>query len=283
MNGPGSAVMTRTRIPSWRGRLFLGTGQMLYAGPVGPTSMHAHHAVQVVVSLGEPIALRCIDGSTGSCFAALIPPDQPHAIESTSTTVVLLYLDAQPSRVRSLLARRASATGDAFERYVAEGELLSTVAPRVLPTTWREADAAIADLLDALGVPEIPPAPLHPAVRSALEVLPALLDEDAARPSLARLARRPGISPSRLSHLFAAQVGIPLRPYVLWLRLQRAAAALAVGQSVTDAAHAAGFADAAHMTRVFRRMFGLVPSDVARSVEWKIRPSPSVPRTCARK
>ena len=47
-----------------------------------------------------------------------------------------------------------------------------------------------------------------------------------------------------------------MRPYILWLRLQRAACDLTEGASVTSAAHHAGFSDGAHLTRTFRRMLG---------------------------
>lgn len=43
-----------------------------------------------------------------------------------------------------------------------------------------------------------------------------------------------------------------------------AGAALAAGASLGDAAHAAGFADAAQMSRTFLRMFGVSPSEVRR-------------------
>ena len=49
---------------------------------------------------------------------------------------------------------------------------------------------------------------------------------------------------------------------MLWLRLERAVAVFAAGGSLTDAAHAAGFADSAHLSRTFRRMFGLAPSSL---------------------
>ena len=65
-------------------------------------------------------------------------------------------------------------------------------------------------------------------------------------------------------HLFTASVGVPLRPCVLWLRLQRAAGELARGMSVADAAHAAGFSDAAHFNRTFRQMIGATPRQVIR-------------------
>jgi AraC-like DNA-binding protein len=64
-------------------------------------------------------------------------------------------------------------------------------------------------------------------------------------------------------HAFTESVGVPLRPYILWLRLQRAACDLIHGATATEAAHSAGFSDAAHLTRTFRRMFGVTPTELA--------------------
>ncbi|WP_433684522.1 helix-turn-helix transcriptional regulator [Nocardia sp. CA-119907] len=69
---------------------------------------------------------------------------------------------------------------------------------------------------------------------------------------------------TRLLHLFAAEVGLPFRSYVRWLRMQRAAELIATGRPVTDAAHGAGFADSSHLNRVCRRVFGCAPSEFAR-------------------
>lgn len=73
------------------------------------------------------------------------------------------------------------------------------------------------------------------------------------------VAGRIGWSTARLTHLFTDQVGLPLRRYVLWLRLMTALRAVADGADLTAAAHAAGFADSAHLTRTCRAMFGLAP------------------------
>jgi AraC-like DNA-binding protein len=75
--------------------------------------------------------------------------------------------------------------------------------------------------------------------------------------SLTRVARHVNLSPSRASHLFVEQVGLPLKTYILWLRLQKAVQRYSEGATLTDAAHGAGFADSAHLSRTFRRMFGL--------------------------
>jgi AraC family transcriptional regulator len=50
--------------------------------------------------------------------------------------------------------------------------------------------------------------------------------------------------------------GLPFRTYLLWLRLTKAVGVFAGGRSLTEAAHEAGFADSAHFSRTFRRMFG---------------------------
>ena len=65
-------------------------------------------------------------------------------------------------------------------------------------------------------------------------------------------------------HVFTESVGIPLRPYLLWLKLQRAATSIVNGVRLTEAAFEAGFADSAHMSRTFKRMFGMTPSALQR-------------------
>ena len=68
------------------------------------------------------------------------------------------------------------------------------------------------------------------------------------------------LSPSRFRHLFVEETGTALRPYILWRRFVSVWDRLMAGESLSAAAHAAGFADAAHLTRTSRRMFGFPPS-----------------------
>jgi AraC-like DNA-binding protein len=105
-------------------------------------------------------------------------------------------------------------------------------------------------------------AAIHPAVRRVLSYLhePQSMPDGLSLKTLAGIA---ALSPSRFMHAFTESVGVPLRPYILWLRLQRAACDLRDGASVTSAAHRAGFSDGAHLTRTFRRMLGATPSDLA--------------------
>jgi methylphosphotriester-DNA--protein-cysteine methyltransferase len=51
-----------------------------------------------------------------------------------------------------------------------------------------------------------------------------------------------------------------LRQYVLWRRFVSVWEHRMNGASLSTAAHAAGFADSAHLTRTSRRMIGIPPS-----------------------
>lgn len=72
------------------------------------------------------------------------------------------------------------------------------------------------------------------------------------------------LSESRFLHLFREQMGIAWRPYLLWRRLLCAVTALASGITATAAAHQAGFADSAHLSRTFRSVFGMSIREASR-------------------
>jgi AraC family transcriptional regulator len=79
---------------------------------------------------------------------------------------------------------------------------------------------------------------------------------------LAEVAASVALSESRFRHLFVSGTGSPFRAYLLWLRINLAIEAVMDGASWTEAAHGAGFADSAHLSRTHKRMFGIEPSSV---------------------
>lgn len=105
----------------------------------------------------------------------------------------------------------------------------------------------------------------HPAVTRAVNLLRDRLDTGSVR--LSDVARDVQLSESRLAHLFSSEIGLPFRPYIRWLRLQRAIELVAAGSTLTDAAHGAGFTDSSHLNRVCRRMFGSAPSTL-NAIRW---------------
>jgi AraC-like DNA-binding protein len=86
---------------------------------------------------------------------------------------------------------------------------------------------------------------------------------------LARLSHEAGLSPRQMRHIFTRDVGLPMRAYLRWKRLRRAIAAVEEGASLSTAAASAGFADSAHLSRVFREQFGITPTQGLSSIKWR--------------
>ena len=107
--------------------------------------------------------------------------------------------------------------------------------------------------------PRREPGRVHPRINRMLRLIPERL-EGLQDVSLKTLADLSGLSTSRFMHLFTEAAGVPLRQYILRLRLQRAWVELLAGTTVTSAACSAGFSDAAHLTRTFRRVLGVTPT-----------------------
>ena len=71
------------------------------------------------------------------------------------------------------------------------------------------------------------------------------------------IAKQLNLSESRFLHLFKQEMHITWRAYLLWRRLLCAVTLLMKGRSATESAHVAGFSDSAHLSRTFKKMFGL--------------------------
>lgn len=92
------------------------------------------------------------------------------------------------------------------------------------------------------------------------EVVRAIHADPMQRMSQDELARRLHMERTRALRRFKAATGQTFREFKRWSALLHAAQLMAGGALVRTAAMDAGFADSAHLTRVFRQGFGLTPS-----------------------
>lgn len=127
-----------------------------------------------------------------------------------------------------------------------------------LAERWRGFVPGRDDLREAMGdAIAIPERRVDPRLSSAL----ALLEQGGA--SVLEAATRVGLSESRLTHLMTEALGAPPRTWRTWLTLRRALHAVMFGGSnLTQAAHRAGFADSAHLTRTCKRLLGVRPAEM---------------------
>ncbi len=205
----------------WQGALWMARDFCLLDGVAGSARPHAHYAHQALLAKAAPLRLTLEGEAYGGRFL-LVESMRAHAIEDPSQDVVAVYAEPLafgPETLRQLLAD-APANLEALT-----GLLLA--APR------QQLDSRIAN---------------------ALAAVDALLEE---KVSATTLAQRACLSLSQLERLFGDQVGLSVRRLVLWRRLRLAVRLALEGHSLTQAAHDAGFADAAHFSRTMRTTFGI--------------------------
>jgi AraC family transcriptional regulator len=98
------------------------------------------------------------------------------------------------------------------------------------------------------------------ALHRIREYVMAHLDEPMDIPTLANVAHR---SPFHFSRLFAQSIGMAPHRYVVQLRLVRAMELIRGGRlGLSHVAACTGFSDHAHMSRWFKRVYGVPPSQL---------------------
>ncbi len=250
-------LLAHARIVMWEG----GALWVVDATPTATrdtrrTDLHAHHAIHVTFGLGGRFRLDTPDAHVGG-DAVAVAPDVGHTFEAEGLFAIL-FVEPESRQGRAIAGR------------LFDGAALAAVSP-VLLGDFRERiaeafrapgknDATFVDLGRMMiahmagsaraDVPDL-------RVRKVIAWAGGQLDGPVR---LSDAAAAVNLSAGRLRHLFVAQTGLPFKTYVLWLRLTRAVERFAAGSSLTQAAHDAGFSDSAHLSRTFRRMFGVTPA-----------------------
>jgi AraC-like DNA-binding protein len=233
--------------------------RVLYLGPAFGLTPHRNATAVLAVALDGAIGVAD-DPAAGdtpyrTARSVLILPNSLHHLRIDRGPMAFLYVDPFGRDLAALRARMREVGPRAGFDLVEEGkviDLLRSIAARAM--TRDQARSAIGQLL-GVGSPASGDARI-------VEATKCMRDAPDRSHQLAELARRAGLSPSRFLHLFKTETGVPLRRYRIWNRMGAASRAIARGQSLTEAAHGAGFASSAHFSAAFRDMFGMTPSEL---------------------
>jgi AraC-like DNA-binding protein len=258
--GLSMATRAHGRIVSWEGASLWVLGMRAGEGRYPKTTFHSHHAVQVTLALRGRITLesrsRQIVGD-----AAAVAPDMEHAFE-TDGVVAHLFVDPEGRSGRAL--QRALFSGARLVPIPASR--LAGLPARLLAAfdRHRRTDSSLIALGRALVAQLGPDGERDERPEARVRRISAWAAGRLGTPvTLADAAAHVGLSTGRARHLFVEGTGLPFRTYLLWLRLAKAVELFSAGASLTDAAHDAGFSDSSHLSRTFRRMFG-IPADSLR-------------------
>jgi AraC family transcriptional regulator len=235
-------------------------GFLLTARAQGVVPAHAHHAIQVVIAVDGSIAICGSDRAWHESRAIVVRPDAEHAFDFNGASGVMLFIDPESTEgawVAASLRNDITFVSDArVDAVVAEVGTLAGDAhdPGDIPALVRRIVRALAPGF----------APRRRLDTRVTAVLDAIRAADDLRMSLDHAAAIACLSSTRFAHLFKEQVGLPFSRYMLWRKLTRAMVAIASERTIAAAAHAADFADAAHLTRTSYQMVGMAPSVLMR-------------------
>lgn len=255
--------------PSW----YLWEGGFLAIGrSEGVVPAHSHHAIQIVIAIEGAVGIRGQRGDWRMGSGVAVRPDIIHSYTADGAVGAMLFVDPESLEgvwLRSSL--REEITVVPSSRLVSCARELRRFLDQPLESL--EIGALIKHCVQALSTGAPPSRRLDERVT---RVLSAIREADDLRMSIEDAAATIFLSPSRFAHLFKQQVGLPFRRYMLWRKLARAILLIGRERTIAAAAHAADFADAAHLTRTFYQMFGMPPSVMMRGEFFEI-PSPFEP------
>lgn len=258
----GSPVQRLTRASASTGRIYFWQGGSLWIGwGRGRTQWHAHHAHQLAVAPEGAFRFRSqAQGRWESFEGAVVASHCAHEFEVDGLAIAHLFVEPE-SRAGRALTDRFGATGlsplPALESRALARALFEVF--QATPAREPMVEAATRAVAALCGASTEPDGTLDPRLSRALAYLRANIRHPIA---LGDVAAAVCLSESRFRHLFVAGTGSSFRAYLLWLRINLAIEAVMAGASWTEAAHGAGFADSAHLTRTHKRIFGIEPSAI---------------------
>lgn len=225
------------------------------------TSLHAHYAAKLLLPVGGRVWLQ--EKGKPAFFATeplLVWPCTPHKARSEGVCSAFFF---EPEGLLRSFSPRFSPrqTGIVSAWTALQKAGFTRIAQECLssPTS----SVVIGGLLEAQTLLRDFSKP--PALDSRIEHLCEVFRQAPDAPwSLEEAARESRLSPSRLMHLFSKEMGIALRPYLRWRRLWHAIQLALQSQSLTEAAHCAGFSDQSHLSRTARKTLGRSLSEVLR-------------------
>jgi len=234
-------------------------GGAIFIGKAGELPAHAHQAIQICFLFEGRIRLRQSNEDPWTDYdLAIVPSRHRHGMDGSRVHYgATLFVEPETRAGRILTERYLHDGIAAVERAPVDSVLLELRAAAL------EQRGARAIVERARAVVESLTHHSQPAVTSDERILRAVkyVNDHLSGPlALEQVAAVAYLSPSRFRHLFAEQTGMALRPYILWRRFVSVWEHRMKGASLSAAAHAAGFADSAHLARTSRRMIGIPPS-----------------------
>jgi len=240
-------------------RAYIGSGFFGFTCNQLKSQRHAHFAIQLLFNVETPFLLSLDDSEEIELFFFIIPPFIPHRMANPGGKLISILIDPL-----SFLGRKLNAV---FE----DPESLTAANKSIVNSVYAHIQERLAEFETAAffnntiaclnrSISKLPECRMDERIRN---VVARCQEKDGENIVARDMAKWTFLSESRARHLFKEETGVPFTQYLKWLKMMKAIKhAFTSGASLTEVAHMAGFSDSAHLSRMFREFFGLMPSSV---------------------
>ena len=241
------AIKMNDRLKKWSGSASILQGIGVFVGRSGHNSEHRHWAHQISIALENEIVIssdkRTIKGS-----AIFIPANTAHALHPSLTLTI--YLDPNTALAKSIVGNIGNLDSIC---------LINSKVKKQITDCFKNIDKLVS------GSQALQKAFMKSITNNSDDRLTKVLsrlDDINSGHTVTRdeLAEYVCLSPSRFSHWFKEETGMPLRSYKKWLHLVHGIELILTNKNIQSAAYGSNFADQAHFSRTFKQAFGLSPS-----------------------
>jgi len=220
--------------------------------------VHQHSFVQVTLSLQTEFEIE-IEGDAVRSAGIAIDSYVGHSLNGNGQPLLLLLMDSTSNLARS------------FKQMFNDKRYYQFPQERLASAAWfvqhqylnvKDSDSYnhfLVQLLELLGIEYVQPKEIDSRI---VQFIDHLKNCNANEHSVDEYANQVHLSSSRLSHLFKQNTGISLSGYIVLHKLQKAIYLIFNGQSITEAALAAGFDSPSHMAATSKRLLGMAAKDI---------------------
>jgi len=211
------------------------------------TESHAHPAIEILFSENGEMNIEVADSSFKNVSFAIIDSNIAHKVNMEKEKIHIVMVECHYNFLQKLLAQFdiELSNGTYIEsnkvdrRALIEGIYLLCKQRKNSPTS----NTRIQKCLDYLNS--------HSSdYKTMIETLKGELN----------------LSESRISHLFKEETGLSIKKYLVWSRLKKAFEIVISGETnMYKASIQSGFYDQAHLSKAFKRILGLNPSEIYNS------------------
>lgn len=220
---------------------------------------HSHCVLQVFLSFDAPLQV-IVDGErlNGKCI--IINKNVQHEFSCNNAVYLSILIEPCSNFAKELIKQ---INGD-YLIFNNDLEDIQCKASMLIDTNDKEKYIDfVQSFADYLGVKRN----ANASDERIVELIELLQNCDCYDHTIDSFAKEICLSPSRLSHLFCAQIGVPLKSYILFHQLEKAFTAILSGQSITDAAMLAGFNSPSHFAATVKKWMGMPVSAIIKDSE----------------